>query len=1237
MPPDPQGTEPGPLTGAVFFVFDSSSERGSNVRISQPGLLRSRSLGLRKLMDERGVKQEIPLRVDLSTDIDCTAVEWVVKELQQQKPDIDPDPKGLARHCVVLWKYQCIPDLWNSQEKSIILWSSSSSMSSTEQQSSATPSRAPRFWQGRKKYQTCRQLITIAIVLGLRKILEEEIKTAVWGTNKEMDIIVPLGVNIKAIRESELWKLFTCVYQKIAEISDGNEKLAKSIRETLKQHNLGDFVQTWKSKQEELGLWTPYDFLLGLDNALSPLELQTQESAPVGVRDLRPINWDSLFRKVRDTLHMNSTRLGQEKKAAILEAIEVHICERQRELATALMTQRDSTVREWKDKLRWKEPLLELDPSNQKYDYRLLDMGYSPEPVAPNWDLGDLDGGGSNADPWDFQSGRTTGYHGYANDTFSSYRALPLPHTDAQQLSIDSPPTPNRDTRLPVELAQGLLTEEGLQHISGFGSSMRAYPHRSSTTNDPSDPKAQAYLADLLEDTWQCSDTDMRRRGRGKAASALVEYIQTLFSLPSNGSITVCKWEAPRAFRQWYGDLKSPDGMSHAETSAAFQKSLLILGSDPYFEATTIEDFIFQTYDSTGRDILGIVTDAFASAIKGQKAVFIDQETLPLETIYTRSKFGTKSHLLLFEEYVILGRENQKRSGNAESECLLRLSQALRCRPPKLNYPPQVWLSIPLIDIVNTDSPEYDSELQGLKYQASTLLPLELIEVKISSCWTNLFQPAPVAVAFNGLADVNTSKLTGLKLPFDLMLHLAAIQTVTLVSGTREIEAFVPATESQSNSTRMSGFQNDNRPSGYVLSGFFTALIPIEESGDFVRWHLEYKKPDVNDAEGELIDPHKLSSTSGNSWLRVADYETLRQKGCVLGWWDEANVMLGTKELPNHVRFSKPSSTKSRSLHFKEISTLLQMGASTPVSISIQARANFQFVSNVQHFPRDNIYAMALRKMAYDIALVYDGEEHRGWLVPKLSLILHMSHSYYNTVISPNISTNPIPYAQPSSDGAAAALAALQGKGDTILYNCGSDGDILLSSIISTIHANICEANKTREPSKSGKLLTSQYMDMILEPAGGSNITITKAPSSIDTWLGIIDRVGCVIVCAALGEAIQPIVTQSRCTKGCDRLPSGKGYLAAHFWCLEKLLQRRGWELVALQEQAVGINDSWMWALRGDAFSCCVLAAEHKARWETKTVVLQTVSKAHKWKNKSVQNTVPRVTGAAVFGIPGQR
>jgi hypothetical protein len=189
--------------GAAFHISDGFS-RPREVRISQLGLLRSRSLGLRKLTDEGGVKRRIPLLVDLSTDIDCTAVEWVVTQLQQQEPDIDHVPKGLARHCAVLWKFQCIPDPFTRRARSIPLWSGSGSISSTDQPSSitspsTTPSRALRSWQGKNKYQTCRQLITIAIVLGVREVLEEEIKTAIWGTNKVIEDIVPLQLNIEGI------------------------------------------------------------------------------------------------------------------------------------------------------------------------------------------------------------------------------------------------------------------------------------------------------------------------------------------------------------------------------------------------------------------------------------------------------------------------------------------------------------------------------------------------------------------------------------------------------------------------------------------------------------------------------------------------------------------------------------------------------------------------------------------------------------------------------------------------------------------------------------------------------------------------------------------------------------------------------------------------------------------------------------------------------------------------------
>ncbi|KAE9371134.1 hypothetical protein N431DRAFT_376541 [Stipitochalara longipes BDJ] len=363
MPHDSPETKAGPSkAGTVFHVSDGSGKKGTDVdvRIRQPSLLRARSLGLRREMDKKHTSSEIPLKIEPSTDIDRDAVVWVLENLQKQNPDENPDPKGLARHCAVLWKYECLPDPFRGLADSMQPRSSSGSVSSADQQSSialnGSPSGASRCWQGKKKVHTCRHLITIAIVLGFQEILEEEIKTAVWGTEKKIDIIVPLGLDIETIRKHELGKLFRLVYEEITEINDADEKLAKSIREILKQHNLGNFAKTWKKNEKELERWTPYEFLLGVENAFSPPELQVQEpelQATVGVRDFRSIPWERLSQRIfQKVMHINGIEVnGQERKEAIIDGLATLVHERGHELAEKLMRQRNSIIQEWRNSL----------------------------------------------------------------------------------------------------------------------------------------------------------------------------------------------------------------------------------------------------------------------------------------------------------------------------------------------------------------------------------------------------------------------------------------------------------------------------------------------------------------------------------------------------------------------------------------------------------------------------------------------------------------------------------------------------------------------------------------------------------------------------------------------------------------------------------------------------------------------------------------------------------------------
>ena len=55
-----------------------------------------------------------------------------------------------------------------------------------------------------------------------------------------------------AIKEEELRRLFDKMFHEIFAIHNDNEKLAKSIREILKQHKLGNFLKSWKMNAKGL-------------------------------------------------------------------------------------------------------------------------------------------------------------------------------------------------------------------------------------------------------------------------------------------------------------------------------------------------------------------------------------------------------------------------------------------------------------------------------------------------------------------------------------------------------------------------------------------------------------------------------------------------------------------------------------------------------------------------------------------------------------------------------------------------------------------------------------------------------------------------------------------------------------------------------------------------------------------------------------------------------------------------
>ncbi|KEQ94709.1 hypothetical protein AUEXF2481DRAFT_253699 [Aureobasidium subglaciale EXF-2481] len=190
------------------------------------------------------------------------------------------------------------------------------------------------------------------------------------------------------------------------------------------------------------------------------------------------------------------------------------------------------------------------------------------------------------------------------------------------------------------------------------------------------------------------------------------------------------------------------------------------------------------------------------------------------------------------------------------------------------------------------------------------------------------------------------------------------------------------------------------------------------------------------------------------------------------------------------------------------------------------------------------------------MALGYDFQNHTGWLVPQISLLLHLCHAYFARLSNLRAQADPIPCARPSTDVA--------------------------------LNSNLQVTRDTKQAPKKKHGLTkeihfSELQDQILEPGDGSALRVL-APSdcpSIKAWSEITQKVDGLLVCRNLDQAIklagpccyprttttpspqpsngQPIPApssmQTFCSS-CVRVPEGQGYLVAHTWCLQNVLGR---------------------------------------------------------------------------------
>jgi hypothetical protein len=424
------------------------------------------------------------------------------------------------------------------------------------------------------------------------------------------------------------------------------------------------------------------------------------------------------------------------------------------------------------------------------------------------------------------------------------------------------------------------------------------------------------------------------------------------------------------------------------------------------------------------------------------------------------------------------------------------------------------------------------------------------------NCWLSLFDSCVVVQSpltpRDGFGE-------GLETSFDLMVSLAASEFCLEINGK------------------------------LVFLGYQTVLYPVAIDGDCAQFHL------VTIAQGQ-INPYTLDLKNGLPEDDCSQFKTMR---CFVGWCEVAHINLGTRQLAAGVKYSD-GRDQPRLLEPDGYAILGQFGASSPISSIVGLQKNFRYsYHRIRFEPTDN-YIRLLQDASQQSVILYDATQRRCWLVPKLSLLLHMSQIYtsrFNRGLG-----DRIPYVEPHTD-AAEPIPSLEPAGETSVLE-GQATKLLFRELLFLLSTRILKTAEAVHKSGHGKLYGFEFMDVILSPDRGSCMKRLDIRSRA-TWLDLVNEVGTVIVCSDLGEAILAAEGSTRKCTMCNKVPQSRDYFTATLPCLSRLAEQRGVDL-RVGGDCVKIADKAVWKLELDPFTPCPHEGNSsKTCWERPGLIQQ--------------------------------
>ena len=415
------------------------------------------------------------------------------------------------------------------------------------------------------------------------------------------------------------------------------------------------------------------------------------------------------------------------------------------------------------------------------------------------------------------------------------------------------------------------------------------------------------------------------------------------------------------------------------------------------------------------------------------------------------------------------------------------------------------------------------------------ILLMDLQKVKNTNkyCWHSLFANTVIA---RGFTIPNRESEIGVEIPFEVMMSLACILYPLDYHG------------------------------GTILRGVKLTLVPTAHYTGSVQWHC------ISSEQDSYLPRASQVMKQLPEWFKTNDFELLQNARTFLGYCRIAEIHLGTSGTDyKSIQKSDAKSERTRALWSREFSATVGTSAKGIITATLSPKVTFSRRLRATTKQLDLFFQDRVLRARDQPSILYDVEKKTGWLVPELSVVLHIAHAWASQ--QPDISAEvlrEIPHAVASGDGGAAAWDAILKSQDVELRKGSIDGK---PQLFGHVIKNVLTALENRKdvaverdtsffnvqfPTRSG-LRGWELVDLAKWSYSSERKEVDVDRKTAGEWGSIAAENPELVVlfCKGIVHPIRPAKHQVMC-RSWTPIPEGRCYLMASVHCLKKLSENCG-------------------------------------------------------------------------------